>query len=671
LIKLTLMPITSQNDLLLNAWQSHHINQGHWNNYAHITELYKARNFVSPHPAAPYPYGFYALTAVWLETLRLVGLISYEGWTTQWAITNRALWFLLLKLPYLAADIVIGVLLFKSARARYGPLAWATWAWSGSAAYLLLMGQNDLYPTLFTVSATVLGAQSIRARRAGRTHGFALSVASMIMLGIGATFKIIPLALVAPFALTLTPHWRHRALLVSIPALIFGASALPFLSTPAFVNGVLFNWEGVRLFSAIQIFANPVSLFVMSYVALLVFLICRPYAFTRPRDLWLIGAAVFSSLFLFSWSQFYWAVWLTPFIVALIAIDTRRARYWAVLWLILEIAFSILLFNRHRDFNIGLLAAMSLLFRFAQLDTVVALFAPAVAQPLEILWTVTRTAQSAAWLLILAGAIGLLLAGRRAAPKRRVRALGPTRPHQALQQPVPARWAVILLLPAIAAALGAAGVFTLSRNASVREFQRAPIGQLTLTADTPAFSQTMAPLVEDVTGLLLDVSLSESIKPPAKMELCAQPASAAHSPICTYGSLIQTPQFQGYGFILSPPLPTFSQPYTLTFRLVDPATDARVSTVIVSAPQTAQGVLYNIHYAEQAQNGLAALTVLRAFDTGAAFSAMADRLGADWRLFIIWGLSLILCLIIIGRCVRATSPAQGTARQASDAPQQP
>jgi len=204
-----------------------------------------------------------------------------------------------------------------------------------SGAYLLLMGQNDLYPTLSTVGAAWFGGRAIQAQRANqsRRERNSLAVASMALLGIGATFKIIPLALAAPFALVLASRWRDRLLLTVIPAVIFGASAAPFIATPAFVNGVLFNWEGVRIFSAAQIFAAPVSLFVMAYVALLIVLVARPASLARPVDLWLIGAVVFSSLFLFSWSQFYWAVWLTPFVVALLALDAGRWRYWLTLWL--------------------------------------------------------------------------------------------------------------------------------------------------------------------------------------------------------------------------------------------------------------------------------------------------------------------------------------------------
>lgn len=652
-IRVLLMPLTSQNDLVLTAWQSHYINQGHWNIYAYMTRLYEERNFVTNHPPAAYPYGFYAFTAAWLEGLRLAGLIDYNGWTTQWAISGHALWFLLLKLPLLAVDLAIGVLLLKAARPGYGLLAWAGWAWSGSVAYMLLMGQNDLYPTLFTVLATVLGARALDARQSGRGCSFALSVASMAMLGIGATFKIIPLALAAPFALVLAPRWRDRLLLTAVPVLIFGASALPFVFTPAFVDGVLFNWEGVRVFSAAQIFATPTSLFIMAYVALLVVLVSRSYSVTRPPDLWLIGAAVFSSLFLFSWSQFYWAVWLTPFALGLIVVDAQRYRYWAALWLILEVAFCALLFSLHRDFSIGLLASMSSFFRFAQLDAVIALFTPGLARPVEILWTVMRTAEATAQLMILVGAMGALIL-----PALPIGWRPPERNLQSSWQISLRNWAGVLLMPAIIAILGAVIVFTLSRSAVAHDFWYPVSGQITLTAAQPILKQTIPPPREDVTGLLLAASPSASASLPSAMRLCARPASSSietSSPTCAPGRLIQTALFHGYGFIFAPPLPGRAHPYALEFQLMDAAPDTR-ATLTVVAPPDGEKELYSLQHGEWTQTGIARLVLLRAFNGASALSALQARLLEDRRLLILWGLSLAICLAIIGCVVTVSMP---------------
>jgi len=253
--------------------------QDQWNIYAYMAqpEVY-ARDVVPGHPPAPYPYSAYLSSAAWLELLRLSGLITYDGWTAVWTLPSRSLWFLLLKLPYLATDLLTGSLLLKLFAPRKGLIAWVLWSWSATAAYLLFMGQNDLYPTLFIALAAYLGSRAIAIRRLGgsRCRANALSVGAMLALGIGATFKLFPLFLVPPFAVLLAPRWRERALLFTIPVAVFAVSALPFLSTPAFVSGVLFNFEGVRLFSAVQVFATPVSLFLVAYAVLLLVLIVRP-----------------------------------------------------------------------------------------------------------------------------------------------------------------------------------------------------------------------------------------------------------------------------------------------------------------------------------------------------------------------------------------------------------
>ncbi len=648
LLRLILMPVTGQNDLVLPAWKAHYINQGHWNIYAYMAEVYDERNVVTDHPPAAYPYGFYAVTAGWLEVLRRAGFIDFDGWSAQWAISSRAWWFLLLKLPYLASDLVIGVLLFRAAPSGRGLLAWAGWAWSLSGAYLLLMGQNDLYPTLFTVGAAWLGGRALQAQRANRPQreGAMLAVASMALLGLGATFKIIPLALAAPFALVLASRWRDRLLLTAIPAVIFGASAAPFIATPAFVNGVLFNWEGVRVFSAAQIFASPVSLFVMAYVALLIVLIARPVSSARPIDLWAIGAVVFSGLFLFSWSQFYWAIWLTPFVVTLIALDSGRWRYWLTLWLIIEATFAVLLFSMHRDFSIGLLASASLSFRLAQFDAVIALFAPALQQPVEIVWTVARSAQTTARLLVFAGALGLVLLSALPIWRRYMRP--GERNVAAMSRPG------VLVLPALAGALAAIAVLGLSRHAVVREFGRNEIARVALSAEQPAFEQTIAPVAQSLTGLLLLVSQADSAALPGTMQVCAtSDASKPGASACSQGRLIQTGLFYGYGFVFTPPLPATEHPYRFVFRLIDPASDARVALAIVTPPASRQQADYTAEHGNQARTGVARLTLLRAFDTGQALQDMSSRLAEDGRLPVLWLLSLGACLAVIGWVVTA------------------
>lgn len=319
---IALMPLTNQYDLLLNAWQAHHVNKGYWNLYAHLSQV---SNFaVAGHPPAPYPFGFYLFYAGWLEVLQRLGLIDYTTWSTPFVVREFPAAVLALKLPYFAAHLAIGALLFKVAPSGWRWGAWAIWAWSLSLAYLLFMGQNDLPLALLMVAATALGARAAQQQQSGDPRWWRAAFASVALLGVGATYKTAPLMLVPPFALLLTNRWHERIALVALPLATFVLSALPFLSTPAFVNGALFNPEGTRLFASVQIFAQPVSLFLVAYGGLLILLATRSPEKWQPVDVWLVGAGVFSALFLFAWTQFYWLVWLTPFLIGLIAQDAPR-----------------------------------------------------------------------------------------------------------------------------------------------------------------------------------------------------------------------------------------------------------------------------------------------------------------------------------------------------------
>jgi hypothetical protein len=606
-------------------------------------ELYE--KYVPPgHPPAPYPYTEYLLAAAWLELLRLIGLVTYEGWTHIWALPSRNLWFFLLKLPLLVADVLIGSLLLKLAAPWRGLCAWVLWSWSATAAYLLFMGQHDLYPTLFVVLAAYLSSRAIAIRRLGgsQRQANALSVGSMLALGIGATFKLFPLFLVPPFAVLLTPRWRERVLLSTIPVAVFAISALPFLSTPAFVSGVLFNFEGIRLFSTVQVFAVPVSLFLVAYAVLLLVLIARPWTLVRPVDIYLAGAVVFGSFFLFSWSQFHWTVWLTPFIVALAAYDAGRSRYWLMLWLVIELTSVMILFSLHRDLSIGLLAGTSLSFRFAQLDTVLALFAPTLRQPVELLWTTARSIQAAARLLVFIGAIALLVAPKLAIWRRAS--------SRQLSHVKPAQLSVLLMTPTLIGLLAAASVFAVSRHAVVREYGLKEVQRVVLTSEQPFLTQTLPPITATLTGLLLNVAPNESNTQPSGLQACIVVSNGEH---CARGTLIGN----SYGFRLPVPVVLHAAPVTVAFRLVESADNVRVVVPVASVRRPQD---FQLRQAQTALTGhVVRMTLLRSFDTGQALTEVGQRLIQDWRLFIVWPATIAGCLAFILHMTRrllANSP---------------
>ncbi|MDW8055023.1 MAG: hypothetical protein RMJ86_10850, partial [Anaerolineae bacterium] len=239
--------------LMLNAWQAHHVNKGYWNLYAHLSQT---NNFAVPgHPPAPYPFGFYLLLAGWIELLHALRLADYTAWRSPLVLLEFPATLLALKLPYLAAHLATGILLFKAAPLGWRWAALTLWAWSLSPAYLLLMvrtrtphplrsqawslspaylllmGQNDLPLALSMTAATLLAAHALSMQQTGHPLWRWAALTSTALLGLGATYKTAPLMLVPPFALLLSKRWRDRLVFFGIPTAIFAVSATPFLGT--------------------------------------------------------------------------------------------------------------------------------------------------------------------------------------------------------------------------------------------------------------------------------------------------------------------------------------------------------------------------------------------------------------------------------------------------------
>lgn len=648
LFRVFFMPMAGQNDLLMPAWKAHHINQGHWNIYGYMAEVYEERNIVTDHPPAAYPYGFYTVTAGWLEVLRRIGLIDLEGWTTPWAISSRALSFLLLKLPFLTVDLAIGLTLLKSAPPRRGLLAWAIWACSLSGAYLLMMGQNDLYPTLFATLGAALAARAVRCQQTGQPgYGWA-AVGSMAALGIGSTFKVFPLMLTLPFALILTPRWLQRAGLLAIPVLIFGMCAAPFLSTPAFVNGVLLNFEGVRLFSPAQIFAQPVPLFAVAYLALAVILAVRPASSARPADAWLAGLVVFASQQLFSWTQFYWVVWLTPFVVALTARDTGRFRYWLAVWVLIETAFALALFSHHRDFNLGLLAGMSLDFRFVDVRTALELQAAPLAQFADIGWSVVTAAQTVARLLILA-----LATIHLATPQGATLEDGPVVTSRA-----GARWA--LPAPGLILTVAAGVCFILLTPFVAREFNRGAVtGQRVLSAGQPSVEQTFVARHPAINGILLVTAPDHNSGRNPSIRMCIRQVDSPDSPVCQPGLPTQSVAYGlAYAFHLSATLPLdVNTVYTLSFALIDAAPTDRVIIQTLAAPRRDPDKFVVTQNTEE-RSSVVDMILLTPFDAVNALTQVGNRITEDGRLLPLWIVTLVVTQFVVWRVIKRAASGQ-------------
>lgn len=608
-----LMPLTDQYDLLLNAWQAHHINRGYWNLYAHLSRV---PNFAVPgHPPAPYPFGFYLLYAGWLEVLQGIGLIDYTTWRSPLVVREFPASVLALKLPYFAAHLAIGAILSRAAPLGWRWAAWAIWAWSLSPAYLLFMGQNDLPLALLMVAATALGAHAIHQQQTGNLRWQLAAFASMTLLGVGATYKTAPLMLAPPFALLIATRWRGRAALVALPVAIFALSALPFLDTPAFVNGALFNPEGMRLFAGVQLFAQTVPLFLVAYMGLLILLATRPLERRQPLDVWLVGAGVFSALFLFAWTQFYWQAWLTPLLIGLVVRDAPRRALWLGVWLICEVTFGMLLFMRHRELSWGLLRLGSNQFQLIQFETVQLLSPLPFQQPFEALWGMLRISRVAALLGPLVGAAVALVQ--------------PTMPSL-----VRVRHSFVLAalgVPVIACVSAAVVVLVISRDAVAQDFDRRIVGEVRLSAEQTSFTQVLSPALPSANGVLLWSTLLPTVLP---LEACAHTDTGT---FCVPSRPVQSIHynFNGYAFWFgATPSRTM---HAITFRLIAPVETNLVVQVGRRRPQ--QGEDHHVVQGKSRIEGVVRMTLLHTFDPTLAGADIAAWLTRDWRTWLLLGIA--------------------------------
>lgn len=418
-LRLLLAPLAGQHDVMFMAWQAHFINLGHLNLYAYLHRAF-GDTVLGPIVWAPYPYGFYAYTAGWLWLLERLQVVDLAQWSAVWEVAHPARLVFFLKLAYLPFDLGIGYLLSRCGGRRASPLAWALWAWSPLAVYTpFLMGQNDLY-AVAALTAGVFGAyRALGSPRANRRAGLAWAAFSALALGVGAAFKVFPLIWLPVLALLLPFGWWMRLLYLALGVSPFVVSTLPFLRTPAFVQGVLTNPEGVKIFRELDLLGFPFAPFLAVYAGLLLFLAARSGQRSRPEAAWEASLLLMAALFLLTPAPFYWWIWLAPFLAAVVALSAGPRRTWGLLvWACFGLVFALLLQNQHRELAAGLPVHLSGEFNFPNLTEAARLTAPTLARLLQWLWVALNSAMAALFLVMIIYPAQGLLQGGSPAPSR-------------------------------------------------------------------------------------------------------------------------------------------------------------------------------------------------------------------------------------------------------------
>lgn len=403
MLRIFFMPLTGQHDVMFMPWMTHFINQGHFNLYAFLFDKFGDIVMHRPGVWAPYPYGFYAFTAGWLEFLDRIGAWNLDNWDSIWVVLNPARSVFLLKAAYLPFDLMIGFVLFRVG----GRLGLALWAWSATAIYTpFMMGQNDIYATAFATIGIYAAARSIQIADSRHTLSQSFSnrlllnkwaILASILLGLGATFKIYPLLLLLPLVLVMTKQLRARLLLLCIGLLFFVISVLPFVTTPVFMNGVLLNPEGAKIMQEIQLFGVSVSPFFIGYLLLIGMILVVDAPHNPPYLVWFIGAAVMALLFLWAPTPFYWLIWITPLLIGVV----NRARGLLYAWFALQSFFALTILVEHRELGVALPIHLYDGFNVPNLPTALAITHPVLARLFSDGWGIVNALFVTALLAVL------------------------------------------------------------------------------------------------------------------------------------------------------------------------------------------------------------------------------------------------------------------------------
>lgn len=253
----------------------------------------------------PLPYFF--LGGASLLTTWIVDPVIHENFVLNFSSTlgNHELNLLLflLKLPYFFFDIACAYLLmsfFKNEKEK--KWAFALWMFNPVNLYATYMiGQFDIIPTFLTVLALYFAAKKDNL------------MPSVVLLGLGAGFKIFPLLFIVPLALVKN-SWRKRIKILLVGGVTYFIVAFPFLFSEGFRRTALLAGQTTKSFYAQIPISGGES--IILFLAAIVFLyILFFYKKTLVTDLWKRFFVMILVFFIFTHFHPQWFLWTMPFFI--------------------------------------------------------------------------------------------------------------------------------------------------------------------------------------------------------------------------------------------------------------------------------------------------------------------------------------------------------------------
>ncbi len=250
-------------------------------------------------------------------------------------------YLVVLKLPYLALDILIAFLLKRFFEDKEkGKKAFTLWLFNPFTIFLIYAFSNiDIYAVLLTVVAFLL----LKKEK--------LLQASAV-LGIAAGFKLYPILFV-PFLILKAKSIKEKILAGVVPMLIMGAVVLPFWS-PAFVQSAFLSGLTTRIFSpGFSIGFNESAIVGLLLISALFF-----YGWVVDKKPNVFNYCIILLLSIFSFSHFHiaWLLWIAPFLVIL---AVKKSSLSLPLFLLATLALIIPMLYEDRSMTISLFRVYS------------------------------------------------------------------------------------------------------------------------------------------------------------------------------------------------------------------------------------------------------------------------------------------------------------------------
>ncbi|OGM76311.1 hypothetical protein A2188_00320 [Candidatus Woesebacteria bacterium RIFOXYA1_FULL_43_9] len=327
-LRLLVMPFLFHPDIKVYSFQASHLKQGVWN-------IYEREEFVYQ----PLTYLFLGSYQTLIQSLAR-GLNNWLADSSGGAITNPSLyWYLiLLKLPILIFDLLVGFLLYK----LMGKKALTLWLFNPLTIVLLYVFSNvDIFPLFFVLLSCLFYKKD-------------KNLLSAIALGVGAGFKMYPLLLL-PFFLISQKDWRRMIIYLAGALGTFFLILMPFMG-PAMLQSSLVSGLSTRIFQG-QISLGFGESLYPAVIGLVVIYLLAYLKKDIPMENWIV--ILLLTLFSFIHFHIQWLMWGAPFVLM---VWLKNEKIKPLLLVAILLAFSIPLMYNDKFMGASLFTPISSLF---------------------------------------------------------------------------------------------------------------------------------------------------------------------------------------------------------------------------------------------------------------------------------------------------------------------